>query len=324
MIYPRISIVIPVYNGSNYMKEAIDSALSQTYDNYEVIVVNDGSNDHGKTEEIAKSYGDKIKYIGREDNKGIAYTLNEGIQNMSGDYFAWLSHDDLYKSDKLAQQVNYLNEVMARNNKYPSNHICLCGASENINSEGSVIRQRKMQSRTESIRSKSELLLDNLKNYGIGGCTVLIPRAAFEDAGGFDAYWRTMQDANMWFRLILKGYTFCYLDKRLVQSRSHGEETGRRLKDIYEKEKSTFQVWLTKQMIADKDLQDWSFYLKCASYQRKMQHKEASKLSLDYAKKLNDSFIVSVISCLWMGYSAIYGECRQTMKKLYWKLIVKG
>ena len=58
LFHPLVSIIIPVYNGSNYVKEAIDSALAQTYDNVEILVVNDGSNDGGKTEEIARSYGD--------------------------------------------------------------------------------------------------------------------------------------------------------------------------------------------------------------------------------------------------------------------------
>ena len=81
------------------MREAIDSALAQTYDNVEVIVVNDGSSDDGKTAEIAKSYRDNIKYVEKE-NGGVASALNRGIEEMQGDFFSWLSHDDVYEPDK--------------------------------------------------------------------------------------------------------------------------------------------------------------------------------------------------------------------------------
>lgn len=60
---PKVSIVIPIYNGANYMREAIDSALTQTYSNIEVLVINDGSNDNGETDRIAKSYGNRIRYF---------------------------------------------------------------------------------------------------------------------------------------------------------------------------------------------------------------------------------------------------------------------
>ena len=75
---PLVSIVIPVYNGANYMRQAIDSALAQTYGNIEIIVVNDGSTDGGETERIALSYGDRIRYF-RKENGGCASALNYGI-----------------------------------------------------------------------------------------------------------------------------------------------------------------------------------------------------------------------------------------------------
>ena len=97
---PMVSIVIPVYNGSNYLSEAIDSALNQTYPNCEVIVVNDGSEDEGKTENIALSYGSKIRYFAKK-NGGAATALNLGIAEMKGEYFSWLSHDEDRKSTRL-------------------------------------------------------------------------------------------------------------------------------------------------------------------------------------------------------------------------------
>ena len=104
---PKISIVIPVYNGEKYMKEAIDSALDQTYKNTEIIVVNDGSTD--KTEEIALSYGDKIRYF-YKGNGGQSSALNFGIEKMTGELFSWLSHDDVYYPQKIEKQIAFLNQ----------------------------------------------------------------------------------------------------------------------------------------------------------------------------------------------------------------------
>ena len=101
---PKVSIIIPVYNGAEFMREAIDSALAQTYPHIEVIVVNDGSRDDGATREIALSYGDRIRYFEKE-NGGVSSALNLGIRNMTGDYFSWLSHDDAYLPDNVQASV---------------------------------------------------------------------------------------------------------------------------------------------------------------------------------------------------------------------------
>lgn len=109
---PLVSIVIPVYNGADYMREAIDSALGQTYPNCEVLVINDGSNDDGRTEAVALSYGGRIRYY-RKENGGVASAFNLGIQQMRGDYFSWLSHDDYYLPDKVQHQIDALQGLEA-------------------------------------------------------------------------------------------------------------------------------------------------------------------------------------------------------------------
>ena len=105
---PLVSIIIPVYNGSNYMREALDSALAQTYSNIEILVVNDGSNDGGKTRDIALSYGDRIRYLEQEKNGGVSTVLNMGIRAMRGEYFSWLSHDDVYYPEKIQAEIDAL------------------------------------------------------------------------------------------------------------------------------------------------------------------------------------------------------------------------
>ena len=111
---PLVSIVIPVYNGADYMREAIDSALSQTYPHIEVLVVNDGSTDSGATAAVARSYGDKIRYFEKK-NGGVSSALNYGIRNMQGSYFSWLSHDDVYEKTKLRSSKKRI--IIHRNSK---------------------------------------------------------------------------------------------------------------------------------------------------------------------------------------------------------------
>ena len=106
----KVSIVIPVFNGADYLREAIDSALAQTYQNAEIIIINDGSNDNGATENIALSYGDRIRYFSKE-NGGVASALNLAIKKMTGEYFSWLSHDDLYFANKVEAQIKALDQM---------------------------------------------------------------------------------------------------------------------------------------------------------------------------------------------------------------------
>ena len=106
---PLVTIVIPVFNGTNYMNQAIDSALNQTYKNIEILVVNDGSRDNGASAAIARSYGEKIKYLEKE-NGGVSTALMLAISQMNGEYFSWLSHDDLYEPQHIESQVEVLNK----------------------------------------------------------------------------------------------------------------------------------------------------------------------------------------------------------------------
>ena len=107
---PLVSIIIPVYNGSNFMREAIDSALAQTYNNIEIIVINDGSCDEGKTRDIALSYGERIRYFEKE-NGGVSSALNLGLREMRGAYFSWLSHDDWYLPEKVEMEIEALRKA---------------------------------------------------------------------------------------------------------------------------------------------------------------------------------------------------------------------
>lgn len=203
---PLVSIIIPVYNGSDFLREAIDSALEQTYGNIEIVVVNDGSRDDGKTEAVALSYGDKIRYI-RKANGGVATALNVGIREMKGDYFTWLSHDDLYYPTKTEEQVRLLEEL--------GEDAVIYGDFEYIDGDGNFLGTKRT-GLAQSCGVKFSLIMEGT----INGCTVMVPRHFFDKVGLFDDQLRTTQDFDMWFRLG-REYLFVRQAQPLVKSRVH-------------------------------------------------------------------------------------------------------
>lgn len=209
---PKVSIIIPAYNASNYLVSAIDSAVAQTYSNIEIIVINDGSTDGGATESIARSYGNKIRYFFKH-NGGVASALNLGIEKMTGEYFSWLSHDDVYYPNKIQTQIDYLT-------------------MHNINEDVVLFANWDMidanSNKVGSVVSDHQLLVQkpfySLLRSRIHGCTLLIPRALFFKIDKFNEKLRTTQDYDLWFKMMLNGVKFVHLPQTLIKSRQHAEQ----------------------------------------------------------------------------------------------------
>ncbi len=208
---PRVSIVIPVFNGANYLSEAIESALSQTYSNVEVIVVNDGSNDGGATATICKRFGDRIRYFEKE-NGGVGSALNVGLSEMTGDYFSWLSHDDLHFPKKAETQVAFLRA-------YPTEKLIPIANYEVINDRGEITGNF----RADLTHYASKPLYTLLRG-AINGCSAMIPREVFDDVGDFDESLAYVQDYDMWRRLIRCGYEFRFMPDVLSATRVHSKQ----------------------------------------------------------------------------------------------------
>ena len=186
---PLVSIVIPVYNGANYLACAIESALSQTYPHCETIVVNDGSTDGGETERIALSFGDKIRYFAKA-NGGVASAVNLGIRQMRGDYFSWLSHDDYYHPDKV------LHELQTIPAEYPETLIY----SDYIYYDTVTGHQLPVLMEKWFTDRQLSVSLFPVMFQLIHGCATLIHRSHFDRVGLFDEAQLTTQDYDMWFR----------------------------------------------------------------------------------------------------------------------------
>ena len=207
---PKITIAIPVYNGSNFMKVAIDSALAQTYDNKEILVINDGSTDNGETEKIALSYGNKIRYI-KKENGGVATALNLAIKEMKGDYLSWLSHDDIYKPYKIEKQIETIKKLEDKTTILFSN-------VELIDEKGEIF----CTTNYSNLMTHEELcqgIYPVIKGT-VNGCSMLISKKCFDKVGLFNENLKTSNDYEMWLRLF-KEFKSYLIEEPLIQYRIH-------------------------------------------------------------------------------------------------------
>ena len=209
------------------MREAIDSALAQTYGNFEVIAVNDGSNDGDATREIALSYGDKIRYFEKE-NGGVATALNLAVEKMEGEYFSWLSHDDLYYPNKLTAQI----EALRKRGDWTA--IVYSGFDYLDMVSGEKWPAGLGQYPLERLEHSVFPILYGL----VHGCSLLIHRSHFERVGVFDKTLLTSQDYDLWFRMF-RGQRLLFVPQPLICARIHPEQ-GTNTMECYEEESNRF------------------------------------------------------------------------------------
>ena len=272
---PLVSIIIPVFNGENFVREAINSALSQTYKNIEIIVVNDGSTDN--TEEVLKSYGDKITFYSKP-NGGVSSALNYGIKKMHGEYFSWLSHDDLYFKDKVTAEIKYLTDNNLLHKKYiPYSDFAL------VDVKGKLISNVKFNH--NYVNKKPELaLLRGLVN----GNSLLIPKSAFKTYGGFDTKLKCTQDYEKWFEFT-KTYTFVHVPKILVKTRYHKNQVSNTSPLVPIEGNALYLKMIKSYSDEDKKRIDgnvYSYYVHLAEFLKYSPYDKAYQYCLDQIKKL--------------------------------------
>ena len=217
--YPLVTIVIPVYNGANYLSEAIDSALGQTYSNIEIIVVNDGSCDDNATEKIALSYGNKIRYY-KKKNAGVASALNLGIEMMQGTYFSWLSHDDFYMPEKIEKSIEVLSQIDNKKTIIYSNYQLIDANRRLILGIDLMCLHRK-----KALNDGLYAVVSGCLN----GCTMLIHKDVFTQYGVFNTSLRNTQDYELWYRILKNGnQPIEFIREYLVLTRVHNQQESKK------------------------------------------------------------------------------------------------
>ncbi len=209
-----VSIVIPVYNAQDYLHECIDSALSQTYDKTEIIIVDDGSTDNSPN--ILKKYENKIKIITKK-NGGTASALNLGIKNMTGTWFKWLSADDVLYPNALEEMILESSKMDNKENTiFYSNY-------DIINSDGIIVEKFTEPNYNQLETFQQGVIL--LDHYFGNATTSLIHRSAIHKYGAFNETIGYKEDYEFWLRYcVLHKCRLHLIPKTLAKYRIHQKQ----------------------------------------------------------------------------------------------------
>jgi len=190
---PKVSVIIPTYNCAKYICQAVDSVLAQTYRDFELVVVDDGSTDN--TKELLMQYGKQLRYIYQE-NRGMTAARNTGINNSSGEYIAFLDSDDMWLPSKLQRQVKLLDEA-------PEVGLVYCWHYY-IDAEGNrcTFCNNRIGRSFESGSRLFEKLIENNVISG-GASTPVIRRECLEKSGMFDESIPYSGDWDLWLRISM-------------------------------------------------------------------------------------------------------------------------
>jgi len=219
---PRVSIIMPVLNGEKYISDAIESILMQTYQGFELIVVDDGSTDG--TPELIRRFGERtnLKCIRHPERQGIARSVNDGVRHSSGELIAFLDHDDAWLPSFLETQVNYLDQ-------HPDVGM-VHSDFQTTDSEGNILEPSVAASRKREARPSGYVFPQLFMDSFIVGNSVLIRKECFNRLGGFDESIR-FGDYLLWLR-IARHYRVDYVDNVLTQYRQHAVQSTQVVPDI--------------------------------------------------------------------------------------------
>ena len=216
---PLISILLPVYNGGKYLKEAISSILSQTYENWELIIINDGSKDD--SESVVMSFSDDRIHYYTQENIGLAKTLNKGIALARGVLIARQDQDDICLPARLERQVMFLE-------KNP--HISLLGTRADIIEEN-IFTSRMHLHPLGNLEIKLGLLFDNFFVHS----SVMMRKNLLLEVGGYseDVSRQPPEDYELWSRFMRQGKQVANLPESLLVYREAASSMSRNGKNPF-------------------------------------------------------------------------------------------
>lgn len=227
---PIISVLMPVYNGERYIKETIDSILNQTFEDFEFIIVNDGSTDN--TKNIIESYKDcRIKLYNLHKNMGVGYASNFAVNKAEGEYIARADSDDIYHPDRLLLQKQFLDD---------NPNIALVKTFVEYFGDESIRKTERYNTfKTILERDKNDFVTpeeisQELYFHSCIPHTTIMIRAEIMKKFGYEDL-RCCEDYNLFFKMNLEGYKMGTITKYLAKQRvSNSSVTATNKRLIYE------------------------------------------------------------------------------------------
>jgi glycosyltransferase involved in cell wall biosynthesis len=225
---PKVSIVMPAYNVAPYIGETLESIFAQTFTDYEIIIVNDGSPDTEDFERALEPFSGRVRYF-KQKNLGAAAARNVALRAARGEFIAFLDADDLWLPNYLEEQLKFITE-----------HDCDLVCANAMNFGDSVLAGRTYM----------EVLMPNAPATGwftflglvsaeqsLNTPGVVARREPIFDVGLFDESLRNSQDFDLWLRLVHRGVRAAYHDRPLVRIRLHegslsGDEVNRSTRQL--------------------------------------------------------------------------------------------
>jgi glycosyltransferase involved in cell wall biosynthesis len=207
---PRVSVIIPTYNRAALLGEAVASVLAQTYKDYEIIIVDDGSTDN--TREVASHFPPEIKYV-LQKNQGVSAARNKGIELSRGEYLCFLDSDDALVENALEKNISFLDS-------HPEIGFCY-GQVYKMDEKGRLLKLRRLRgASTTIIRESGEQIEQLLFRGDIGILAALTRRSCFEKVGYFNTSLRVGEDIDMWLRISMN-YKVGYIAEPVGKVRVH-------------------------------------------------------------------------------------------------------
>jgi len=209
---PKVSVIIPTYDRLPMVKEAVDSVLAQDFEDFELIVVDDGSTD-GTVEEI-KRYGGRVRLLEHSENRGVSAARNKGVLNARGKYIAFLDSDDLWVKGKLKIQVAFLDE----NPHYP-----LCYTDEIW-----IRRGRRVNPKIKHSKYSGWIFEKCLPLCTISPSSAVMRKTLFSKVGLFDEALPVCEDYDFWLRVSVRFPIFFINRKLIVKRGGHSDQLSQR------------------------------------------------------------------------------------------------